>query len=385
MQETAPVPLSLGVLFADLCWSANQYTNHIGLSMEVLMDSNRKIVLIGGGIASLVVIRSLEKKIGSENLILVEPKDYFEIPIGVLRGLMDPEGFARRIRKPWSELTAARHIVARATEISGDEVILSNGDRLAFEQAIVATGATTKGYPFIKGGGAETAEARDSEFRSEGARLKGASSVLIIGGGPIGVELAGEINSAHTAKQITIVDGQDRLLPALPPGAGKKAHKVLTSRGITVALNIMLEPKGDKYMGSDGTIYSADIVYNAIGIRTDAIPVDGGESMNKHGQLKVDDNLRVNGRINVFAIGDVNDVPEIKLAATVRTQAGVAAGNVVALRGSNGAPLRSYRASKPMGFVTFGRKGGIAQLPFGRMDFMIGMKQKDMLTSMYLK
>ncbi len=325
------------------------------------------------------------KTVGSENLILVEPKDYFEIPIGVLRGLMDPEGFARRIRKPWSELTAAKHFVARATGISGDEVVLSNGDRLAFEQAIVATGATTTGYPFVKGGGAETAGARDSEFRTEGARLEAASSVLIIGGGPIGVELAGEINSVYPAKQITIVDGQDRLLPALPPGAGEKALKVLTSRGITVALNTRLEPTGDKYVGSDGAVYSADIVYNAIGIRTDAIPVDGGNSTNKQGQLMVDDNLRVTGRFNVFAVGDVNDVPEIKLAATARTQAGVAARNIVTLRNSTGAPLRSYKASKPMGFVTLGRKGGIAQLPFGRMDFMISMKQKDMFTSMHLK
>jgi len=37
-----------------------------------------------------------------------------------------------------------------------------------------------------------------------------------------------------------------------------------------------------------------------------------------------------------------------------------------------------------MGLVTFGRRGGVVQTPHGRMDFMIALKQKDMMVTMYL-
>jgi NADH dehydrogenase FAD-containing subunit len=51
----------------------------------------------------------------------------------------------------------------------------------------------------------------------------------------------------------------------------------------------------------------------------------------------------------------------------------------------SGKKLKPYKpTSGPMGFITIGRKKGIGQLPFGRMDFMIAMKQKDMFVSRFL-
>ena len=53
---------------------------------------------------------------------------------------------------------------------------------------------------------------------------------MIIGGGPVGVEMAGELAYKYDTKKITLVNGPDRLLAALPPGAGKKAEKVLLKK-----------------------------------------------------------------------------------------------------------------------------------------------------------
>ena len=236
----------------------------------------------------------------------------------------------------------------------------------------------------MKGGTAPTVAGRQQEFNEESRRLRDAKSVLIIGGGPIGVELAGEINSAYPDKQITLVQATDGLLPALPKGAGKKAARVLTKRGVEVVLETYLDERNGHYISSDGRDFTADLVYMAVGIRTNAIPVDGPASVNDKNQLVVDEKLRVRERNNVFAVGDVNDVPEIKLGATGATQAGVAVANIVVLRSGDAGNLKTYTPAKPIGFVTFGTRGGIAQLPFGRLDFMVAMKQKDMFVSRYL-
>ena len=55
----------------------------------------KKIMLIGGGLAGYPVLKILEKTLGKEALLLIEPRDYLESPIAVLRGLMDPDGTER--------------------------------------------------------------------------------------------------------------------------------------------------------------------------------------------------------------------------------------------------------------------------------------------------
>jgi NADH dehydrogenase FAD-containing subunit len=298
---------------------------------------------------------------------------------------MNPDGFGRKIRLPWSDLTRVDRISAKAVEIVGNEVVLDNGSHVNFTMAIVATGAITNGYPFIKGGGAPTLKDRESEFLSEGDRIKKAQRFLLIGGGPVGVEFAGEIISAYPEKKVTLVNNKNRLLPMLPDGAGTKAFNVLTKLGINIELNKTIALTGKSYKDQNDHTYEADLIFNLIGIKTTSVPVDGDASRNGLNQIKVDTNLRVIGRNNVFAIGDVNDVSEIKLGANAMSHAAVVAKNIIALQNNPHASLRRYKAAKPMGFVTLGPKAGIGQMPFGRMDFLISMKQKDLFLSMFLK
>lgn len=354
------------------------------------MNIEKTVVVVGGGVGGMSFLKAFEKKKTGAKLILVEPREYAEVPFAVLRGLTDPGGFARKIRKPWTDLTSAKVVHAKAAKVTDDKVILEDGREIPFDYAVVATGSTTRGYPFIKGGAAESVIDRETQFREEGEKLVDASSVLIIGGGPIGVELAGEINAAWPAKKVTLVHGTDRLLPALPPGAGAKAWKVLTGRGVEVALNTQLQADGDgeqtSFTATDGRSFGTDLVIRAIGIRVDSAAVAAGmpDAVEETGHIRVAQDLRIAGHPSVFALGDVNDVPEIKLGATTRTQANTTAGNIQRLLADPGASLRAYKPAKPMGLITFGRKGGVAQLPFGRFDALVGMKQKDMFVSMYL-
>lgn len=67
-----------------------------------------------------------------------------------------------------------------------------------------------------------------------GDSIKVAKHVVLVGGGPSGVETAAEIVCAFAGKQVTLVHGGERLLPALPPKAGAKAKAWLEAHRVKV-------------------------------------------------------------------------------------------------------------------------------------------------------
>lgn len=341
------------------------------------------IVIIGGGISGYAAVKRLEKKIGLEQVLLVEPREYVEVPFASLRGLVDPSGIGRKMRRPWSEVAPVKRIAAAAQEVRGDEIFLSTGERISFAQAIIAVGARWRAANFIQGAGRERIAEREAECDREHDRLKAASSILIIGGGPVGVELAGEVAESFPEKRISLVQGEKALLPALSAGAGRKAMRVLQELGVRVILDTLLEDRNGSYYDGAGEEYAADIVYPAMGVGANPLPIDDGSALDGRGRIMVDENLRVSGRENLFAVGDANDVPEIKLGATAKIQAAKAADNVISLRRGR-SRLKRYRPSKPMGFVTLGRHAGIAKLPCIRFDPLIIIKQRDLFIRWFL-
>lgn len=344
---------------------------------------NDSIVVIGGGISGYAAVKRLQKRVGLDQVILVEPREYVEVPFASLRGLVDPEGIGRAMRRPWSEVAPVQRIAAAAEAIRGDEVLLSSGERLSFSRAIIAVGGRWRAASFIQGRGKVRIAEREHEFVAEHERLKRASSVLIIGGGPVGVELAGEIAEHFPEKRITLVQGDTALLPALSAGAGRKAFRVLERLGVSVLLNTRLAEREGRYYDAEGNEYAADIVYPALGVGTNPIPIDDGRALDESGRIRVDENLRVEGRRNLFAVGDANNVPEVKLGATAKVQAARAADNLIAL-GKGTGRLRRYRPSRPLGFVTLGRNAGIAELPCIRFDPLIILKQRDLMIDWFL-
>lgn len=345
-----------------------------------------KIAVFGAGVAGLKVVKAL-KEVDVE-ITLVDPKDYVEVPFAALRGMMDPDGFGKSIRKPISEFLSVPHEQAKLSVLKKSSALLDNGKEIDFDYAVVATGSTIRGFENLKVAEKRSLSEREDEFRAEHEKFAAARGIVIIGGGPIGVELTGEILSRFKDKKLTLIQSADQLLPALSPGAGKKAKKVYEREGVRVVLNERAEagPEGKGVRLGSGETIAADLVVTAIGIRVDTSfsSENFTDSVNEHHQVRVDQYLRLPGTDNIFVIGDANDTPVIKLGAIASMQAVLTAKNIQALLIDR--PLRSYKPmSGPLGFITLGKKAGIAQFPFGRIDLMIAVKQKDMFSSMYLK
>jgi apoptosis-inducing factor 2 len=345
----------------------------------------KQVAVFGAGIAGSTFIRALGT--APVQITLVDPKDYVEVPFASLRALMDPEGFGKTVRAPIAQQFGVDHIQAKLAVLRADTALLDDGREVAFDYAVLATGSTIRGFDALKVAELSALADREAEWAAEHDRLVAARNVVIVGGGPIGVELAGEITAAYPGQRLVLIHATDRLLPALGKGASLKAQRVLEQHGVRVVLGQKATvDTGDRSVRlTSGETPPADVAYVATGIAIDtsyllaAFP----GALNGAGQAKVDRYLRLAGSANVFALGDINNVPGIKLGAFAARQAKLTAKNMSALLENR--PLKAF---KPMtgtiGLVTLGRKGGIVQLPFARFDPLIAMKQKDLFVSRYL-
>lgn len=155
---------------------------------------------------------------------------------------------------------------------------------------------------------------------AEHEKIKSANSILIVGGGPTGVELAGEIAVDFPDKKVTLVHRGTRLLDFISEKAGKKALNWLISKKVEVVLGqsvVNLDDVSDGiYRTSCGETISADCHFKCIGKPIASSWLQKtmlGSSLDSHGRLMVDANLRVEGFHKVFGIGDITDIPVSKI------------------------------------------------------------------------
>src|SRR5882724_255320 len=190
------------------------------------------VVVIGGGYGGINVAKSLDDV---ADVVLVEPKDAFMHNVAALRALTDPD-WLPRIFLPYDGLLARGRVIRdRAAKVEPGRVTLGSGEELAADYIVLATGSQ---YPFPAKSDAEvTADAHD-RFRAAHAALDAAGRVLLLGAGPVGVELAGEIKSVWPGKQVTLVDAAaDILGERFRDDLKAELRRQLADLGVTVLLS----------------------------------------------------------------------------------------------------------------------------------------------------
>jgi pyruvate/2-oxoglutarate dehydrogenase complex dihydrolipoamide dehydrogenase (E3) component len=178
------------------------------------------------------------------------------------------------------------------------------GDRtLAFERILVATGSVPTIPPIPGLADVDYWTNREATSTHEVPRR-----LIVIGGGPVGCELAQAFGRMGAA--VTLVDVADRLMPRDHPDAGKLIADVLEGEGIELRLGAKIdkvEPGMRMHLGGGETL-AADRILVATGRRPN---VDGlgleslGVTISKRG-VEVDEHLRAAG--NVWAAGDVTGI-----------------------------------------------------------------------------
>ncbi|MEU8250993.1 FAD-dependent oxidoreductase [Nonomuraea sp. NPDC048916] len=259
----------------------------------------------------------------------------------------------------------------RAASVDPGGVTLSSGRRVEADYLVLATGSSYT-YP-AKPTSDSTDEVLD-DLRRTHKELAGSERVLILGAGPVGLELAGEIKEVWPHKHVTIVDPAERLLAAFPAELRAELHRQLDDLSIHLRLSTGLTAPPPIEPGQAATFtvtttggheITADIWFRAHGVRvnTDCLADGRLTTRTPQGQVPVTDTLNVHGYDHVYAIGDITDIAEAKMAGYAMRHAEVVAQNIIAqLRGEQ--PAATYQPlPHPMILLPLGPRGGVGQLP----------------------
>lgn len=237
------------------------YNSFIALfkSAKFKAKNDIKVVILGAGFAGRSVQDILSRQRGI-SITVVEPKDFIEYIPGILRCFVQPEKFAH-LSVPLSETL---HPSTKLLSGFGGEIQVSTTNLSAvscpsgtiniykndggctpveFDYLVISTGST---YPRpIKATltdrelGVLSLDSRRKEFEGIYNALLRCEEIVILGGGPVGVELAAELVSVWPMhgthrKNITIVTMGDRLLDTMDPSLGAAAETWLTTRGVRI-------------------------------------------------------------------------------------------------------------------------------------------------------
>jgi len=193
---------------------------------------------------------------------------------------------------------------------------------------IVATGARARDLP-----GATVDGKRIMQYRHAIRLQEQPKSIIIVGAGPIGMEL-GDFYHTYGA-EVTIVEMLDQILPLEDSEVAAEVHKAFTKRGFKLHTGTRTEAFDVTDSGVTVTVKNvksgetqklqAERVLISIGIspNTEKVGLDkAGVKLDKRGFIEIDANMRTNVE-NIYAIGDCTG--KLALAHVASAQALVAA------------------------------------------------------------
>jgi apoptosis-inducing factor 2 len=348
------------------------------------------VVVIGGGYGGIAVAKALDE---AADVVLVEPKDTFEHNVASLRALVDPS-WSERIHFPYDGLLKRGRVIRdRAVQVDSSRVGLGSGEEIVPNFIVLATGSS---YPFPGNSGTVDAHEAAARFRDGYEALSEADRVLLLGAGPVGIELAGEIAAVWPAKQVTIVDTVGDLLGGrFKPELRRELHRQLKQHGVKLVLGSPLRelpPTPPGVLGTftlstkAGTEITTDLWFRCYGLtpQSDYLAGDLAAARTQDGFIEVTPTLQLPGHPNVFALGDVSTLTP-KMAGRAGRQAQLVADNIRAL--IDGGQLQTHEPSPDAILVTFGPDGGAAQLPgqdeIAGAETAAQLKSRDMMVDRY--
>jgi pyruvate/2-oxoglutarate dehydrogenase complex dihydrolipoamide dehydrogenase (E3) component len=191
----------------------------------------------------------------------------------------------------------------------GDKTIEVGDDTLTASKAVIIATGSGAAMPPIDG----LDSVRTWNNRNATTAEKVPASMVVLGGGPVGSELSQAWSSMGT--KVTLVDAAEHLLGRDEPFAGEEVAAALRGRfGVDVRVGAEVSSareEGGKIVVElkDGGAVEGEELLVAVGRKphTDDIGLDAiGVEPDEHGFIEVDDRMRVGGRDDLLAIGDVN-------------------------------------------------------------------------------
>jgi NADH:ubiquinone reductase (H+-translocating) len=355
------------------------------------------VVVVGAGFGGLSATDELSKEGFRVTLLDRFPYNTFQpLLYQVATGGLNPGDVTYALRYFAARHEGARFRVAEVVGIDHDQhqVICDDGVRVDFDYLIIGNGITTNHFG-IPGAAeytmsmytrAEALRVRDTIFGSleiisgEPEMSTHGFTVVIVGGGPTGVEMAGqlaelksetipsiypEINPARL--HVVLVEMMDRLLAPFDESLQKYTLQELIKRGVDVRLNTAItEIEPDRVDFKDGSSMPVDLVIWAAGVSGDPVVRNWGLPIGRAGRIEINDDTRVVGEERIFAIGDASvavNTPLPQLAQPAIQMGRFAAKQIARLH--RGLETQTFHYHDKGTMATIGRGDAVLQVPVG--------------------
>jgi NADH dehydrogenase FAD-containing subunit len=282
--------------------------------------------------------------------------------------------------------------------VSSSGVTLADGEQIEGDIVVVATGSSYAS-PFKPQG--ESTQEFAASLRTAHSNLMSARAVAIIGGGAVGVELAGEISSAYPSKAVTLISGSPSLMPGYSDKLADTLGAQLRSKGVSLRFNRRVEnlvASDRPFVGSLGEDFDGaheQLIFPALGARptTSAFQQMPRASFDAQGRVEVDAWLRPAGSHSIFALGDAAATGDPMTIVAITRQAPWLTGAIKAmLAGKTIETLAPYKPWPTRGIlVPLGPRDGASTLPILRNGVLAGrwatsrLKGRELFIPRYLK
>lgn len=327
-----------------------------------------RVVVVGGGYGGVALARELDEV---AEVVLIEPKDAFVHAAGALRAVVDPE-WTSRVFLPYDKALRRGSVVQDwARRVSEHEVHLSAREVIEADHVVLATGTA---YPFPAKFLENQASVAIAHLNRMRQSLAGSERVLLVGAGPVGLELAGELTSAFPNLGVTLVDQEEDILTTgdYLPELRASVREQLLARGVVFELGAPLGYLPPLDVGryapftvetTAGARIEAQMWFRCYGARpiTDYLDPGLAAGLRHDGSVPVTEHLNVVGRDRVWAIGDLTGLRESKRAKAATDHARVVAQNIRdAIDGRP--PSATYSPGPELIVLPLGPDGGASQL-----------------------
>lgn len=261
-------------------------------------------------------------------------------------------------------------VKGKATALDPEKrsVSISNGETTTYNSLVIATGSYYTSPVWQLN---ESEEKLKSEISSLREALVAAKTVLIAGGGAIGVETAGEIGAQFPKHNTTVLSGNSRLLPRLIPSNSAAAESKLKALGVKTVHDVRLSSTSKNADGtttvtlSDGSSRTVDVYIDATGGKPNSTFLPS-TWLNASGHVITDDKTLRTDKPGIYAIGDVASYSSGSVIDAQNSVAPLGTSIGIDLAKAAGKESlftqKEFKQIKDTQFVPTGPSGGVGQL-----------------------
>jgi NADH dehydrogenase len=361
------------------------------------------VLVLGGGFAGIGGLQKLKKS--DVDVVLVDKHNYHTFqPLlyQVATALLEQPAVGHPIRDLVHGQANARvhQDTVTAIDLEAREVEFRELEPLAYDYLVLGLGAEVNffgvegasecAFPLytlsdavrLKNHVLQTWEAAD---RKPALIDDGALNIVVVGGGPTGIETAGALAELYrgvfakdypdvTPQQarITLVEAGAEIFPMFKPDIRAYTEKALAERSVEVLTGEVVKSITQRRVTLEsGTVLAAHTLVWGAGLQGNELVRSLGLELGKGNRIVVDTELRIPSHPEVYAVGDVAAITDPKTGqvlpqlGSVALQAGEHAGETIA-RTVAGKQTKPFKYKDKGTMATIGRGSAVVQMLGGR-------------------